>query len=86
MDLQAYAHLGELPASAATRVARLLEIDGPETVSDVQLARHIADGLFPHAAMALSEVLGRNRIVGPVVPGGDVQASAQGREDAVQGP
>ena len=68
MDLQAYAHPAELPASEPTRVARLLAIDRPETVSDVQLARHIANGLFPKAAMALSEVLGRNRVVGPVVP------------------
>ena len=68
MDLQAYAHPAELPASEATRVAKLLAINGPETVSDVQLARHIADGLFPQAALALSEVLGRNRVVGPVIP------------------
>ena len=68
MDLQAYAHPAELPASEATRVARLLAIDGSETVSDVQLARHVADGLFPKAALALSDVLGRNRVVGSVIP------------------
>ena len=68
MDLQAYVHPAELPASEPTRVARLLAIDGPETVSDVQLARHVADGLFPKAALALSEVLGRNRVVGSVIP------------------
>lgn len=68
MDLQAYARPAELPASEATRVARLLAIDRPEAVSDVQLARHVAGGLFPKAAIALSEVLGRNRVVGPVVP------------------
>lgn len=68
MDLQAYSHPAELPASEAARVAKLLAIDRPETVSDVKLARHVADGLFPMAAVALSEVLGRNRVVGPVVP------------------
>ena len=68
MDLQAYAHPAELPTGEATRVARLLAIDGSETVSDVQLARHVADGLFPKAALALSDVLGRNRVVGSVIP------------------
>ena len=68
MDLQVYTHPADLPASESTRVARLLAIGGPETVSDVQLAQHIADGLFPQAAVALSEVLGRNRVVGPVIP------------------
>ena len=68
MDLQAYADPAELSASEASRVARLLAIDRPETVSDVQLARHVADGLFPKAAVALSEVLGRNRVVGSVIP------------------
>ena len=68
MDLQAYADPTELPASEATRVARLLAIDGPETVSDVQLARYVAAGLFPKSALALTEVLGRNRVVGSIIP------------------
>lgn len=68
MDLQAYAYPAELPASESTRIARLLAIDGPETLSDVQLARYVAAGLFPTAAVALSQVLGRNRVVGPVIP------------------
>ena len=68
MDLRAYAHPAELPQSEATRIARLLAIDGPITLSDVQLARHVADGLFPKAALALSEVLGGNRVVGPIIP------------------
>lgn len=68
MELQAYVHPAELPASEATRVARLLAIEGPETLSDVQLARHVADGLFPQAAVSLSAVVGWKRIMGPVVP------------------
>ncbi len=68
MELQAYVHPAELPASETMRVAKLLAIDGSETLSDVQLARHVADGLFPQAAMSLSAVVGRKRIIGPVVP------------------
>ena len=63
MDLQAYVHPAELPESETTRVARLLAIDGPETLSDEQLARHVTDGLFPQAAMVLSDVVGRSRII-----------------------
>ena len=68
MDIEAYADPAVLPASEAARVARLLAIDGPEVVSDVQLARRVSDGLLPKAAAALAEVLGRGRVVGPVVP------------------
>ena len=68
MTLQAYADPTEIPASEAVRIARLLAIDGPDLVSDVQLARRVSSGLLPRAAVALAEVLGRNRVVGPVVP------------------
>ena len=68
MNLQAYADPAKMPASEAMRVARLLAIDEPDILSDVQLARRISGGLLPQAAMALSEALGRNRVVGPVIP------------------
>ena len=69
MNLQAYADPAEMPASEAVRVARLLAIDGPSILrSDVQLARRVSGGLLPRAAVALAEVLGRSRVVGPVVP------------------
>ena len=68
MNLQDYADPAQMPASEAMRVARLLAIDEPDILSDVQLARRISGGLLPRAAMALSEALGRSRVVGPVVP------------------
>ena len=68
MNIQAYADPADLPASEAARVARLLAIDAPDVLSDVQLARRVAGGLLPLAAAALAEVLGRSRVVGPVVP------------------
>ena len=57
-----------LPASEVVRVARLLAIDKPETLNDVQLARRVSEGLFPRSATALAAVLGTHRVVGPVVP------------------
>ncbi len=68
MKLQAYADPIDMPASEAVRVARLLAIDRPDLLSDVQLARRVSDGLLPQAAVALAQILGRNRVVGPVIP------------------
>ena len=67
MNLQAYSDPADMPASEAARVARLLAIDRPDLLSDVQLARRVSGGLAPRAAVALAEVLGRKRVVGPVV-------------------
>ena len=68
MDIEAYSEPADLPTSEAARVARLLDIEGPEAMSDVRLARLVSDGLHPEAAAALAEALGRKRVVGPVVP------------------
>ena len=68
VTLQAYADPAEMPASEAARVAMLLALDEPDILSDVQLARLVSGGLLPASAIALAEVLGRNRVVGPVVP------------------
>lgn len=68
MNLQAYANPAEMPASEAMRVGRLLALDRPDRLSDVQLARRIAGGLSSQAAIALAEMLGRKRVVGPVIP------------------
>ena len=64
--LQAYADPAEMPANEASRVAMLLAIDEADLLSDVQLARIVSGGLLPASAIALAEVLGRNRVVGPV--------------------
>ncbi len=68
MNLQAYADPAHLPASQTSRVARLLAIDGFDTMSEVQLARCVADGLRPRAVAALADVLGKRRVVGPIIP------------------
>ena len=57
-----------MPASEVSRVAMLLAIDEADILSDVQLARIVSGGLLPASAIALAEVLGRSRVVGPVIP------------------
>ena len=79
MHLQAYANPAEMPASEATRVARLLALDRPDRLSDVQLARRVASGLPSQAAIALAETLGRKRVVGPVVPEATLRRARKAR-------
>lgn len=57
-----------LSASEVVRVARLLAIDEPDTLSDVQLAQRVAAGLHPRSVTALAETLSIHQVVGPVVP------------------
>ena len=68
MPSQPYSVPEDMPANEATRIARLLSIDEPNILSEVQLARRVSEGLPASATLALSEVLGRNRVVGAVVP------------------
>ena len=57
-----------LPGSEVARIARLLDLDEPDTLSDVQFARRVSAGFFARSVTALVAVLGTNRVVGPVVP------------------
>ena len=70
MDLQAYAHPETLPASVSVRIARLLEleIEDPDAMGDLQLAKRIAGGLQPSSVFALGDVIGKSRVIGAIVP------------------
>ncbi|MDD9997391.1 MAG: DUF2384 domain-containing protein [Gammaproteobacteria bacterium] len=58
----------EGPVNEATRVARLLAIDDPEVLSEVQLAHCVSSGLPSKSALGLSEVLGKRWVVGSIIP------------------
>lgn len=68
MNIRTYADPANRPLTEAEGVARLLELDGPAVVSDVDLARRVSAGLGPEAAAALAEAIGGERVIGPVVP------------------
>ena len=68
MNLQAYADPGRLPSGQSARVARLLAIQDPDAVGDLQLAKRVSDGLDPGAVFALGDVLGRKQVIGPIIP------------------
>lgn len=54
--------------SEVTRVARLLGLDEPDILNDVQFARRVSRGFFTKSATALAAVIGNKRVVGPIVP------------------
>ncbi len=58
----------ETTANEATRIARLLAIGEPDGLSEVDLARRVSNGLPPQSALGLSEVLGKKRVVGSIIP------------------
>ena len=68
MKLQAYSDPASLPASAAMRVAELLEIEPADAANEVQLALSVSNGLLPRSAQALAKLLGANRVIGPMIP------------------
>lgn len=57
-----------VPESELTRVARLLDLDEPDTLNDVQFARRVSRGFSARSVTALATVVGTKRVVGPVVP------------------
>ena len=57
-----------LPGSEVTRVARLLDLEEPDNLNDVQFARRVSRGFYTRSVTALAAVLGTKRVVGPVVP------------------
>ena len=68
MSLEAYANPDSLPSGQSARVARLLAIQDPDAIGDLQLAKCVSDGLDTGAAFALGDVLGRKHVIGPIIP------------------
>ncbi len=64
---QSYLTAG-LSGSEVTRVARLLDLDEPDNLNDVQFARRVSRGFTARSVTALAAILGTKRVVGPVVP------------------
>ena len=80
MDIESYAEPAKLPTSESLRVARLLEIEGPEMDGEVQLALRVARGLRPRSANALAKLLGTHRVIGPVIPEATLRRARKARK------
>ena len=85
MNLQAYADPGRLPSGQSARVARLLAIQDPDAVGDLQLAKRVSEGLDPGAVFALGDVLGRKQVIGSHHSGSYAAEGSQGRKTPVKG-
>ncbi len=67
-NLKSYTTPHNMPSGESGRLASLLTLDEGAGVDEVALAREVGEGLPTRAAMALIDVLGRTRVVGPIIP------------------
>lgn len=65
--LDIYSSPSKLPASDAARIGRLLGLKTKLPLDDIELADRISHGLRPSSAAALSAIIGKANIVGPVI-------------------
>ena len=66
--LDAYTTPGALPGTVSGRVSKLLGLTVSKAPDDVFLADQISKGLKAASADALSAILGRSSVVGPLIP------------------
>ncbi|SMF28142.1 putative toxin-antitoxin system antitoxin component, TIGR02293 family [Tistlia consotensis] len=66
--IDAYARPETVPASEPARLALLLALAVPPDFDDVALARRVTEGLPVKCVTAMARILGRSRVVGPIVP------------------
>lgn len=78
--LEAYTSPDDLPGTEAGRVGLLLGLEQPGTIDDIGLAEQVAKGLRAASAEALSAVLGRANVVGPVIPEATLRRAKRGRK------
>lgn len=66
--IETYARPDALPRSEPARLAQLLALAVPDDFDEVALAERVGEGLPVSCVAALAGILGRPRVVGPVVP------------------
>ena len=66
--IEIYGSPDALPGSEAGRVGMLLGLEAPQRIDDVGLTDLVSWGLRAEAAEALARFLGRDNVVGPVIP------------------
>jgi putative toxin-antitoxin system antitoxin component (TIGR02293 family) len=67
-SIEAYAEPSAIPASEPARLAQLLDLSVPDDFDEVALAYRVTEGLPVKSVAALAGILGKPRILGPVVP------------------
>ena len=59
---------GTVRENDATRLAHLLSLDISDGIDDIALARRVAKGLPAKSITGLADIIGKARVIGPVVP------------------
>lgn len=66
--LEAYSSPQTLPGTVSGRVGKLLGLTQAKAMDDLHLADQISKGLRAASADALSAILGKSSVVGPLIP------------------
>lgn len=77
--LDIYADPAGLAGSEAGRIGRLLGLASQAPLDDISLADRISEGLTPASADALGRVLGRNTVIGGIVPEATLRRARKNR-------
>ena len=77
--LDIYADPASLAGSEAGRIGRLLGLASQAPLDDISLADRISAGLKPASADALGKVLGRNIVIGGIVPEATLRRARKNR-------
>lgn len=80
LNLESYATPRDMPSGEPGRLASLLTLDERAGVDEVALAREVGEGLPTRSAMALIELLGRRRVVGPIIPEATLRRHVKSRK------
>lgn len=78
--LDSYMTPETLPGTQAGRVSLLLGLKQATSIDDIGLADQVANGLMATSADALSAVLGRPSVVGPVIPEATLRRARKNRK------
>ena len=78
--LEAYTNPETLPGTEAGRVGLLLGLQDTTPVDDIGLADMVAKGLRADSAEALSAILGRASVVGPLIPEATLRRAKKNRK------
>ncbi len=68
------------PGSEAGRIGMLLGLTAPQQIDDFGLAERVSNGLRPASAETLASLIGRMRVVGPLIPEATLRRARKDRK------
>jgi len=80
MPLEAYKIPGDLPIGAHGRIAKLLGLNTAKGADELWLADQVANGLTPSSAVALCNAVGKQKVVGPLIPEATLRRASKSKK------